>query len=220
MATFDLTTPAAELKAGATRNFYATVGATDLAVHTVREYVADVQKDMQTWVSGVEIKPEELRKQAVESLSTEAKARRAAIEARVEELQGQARELPAKVQATLTETYDELVKRGEVLVEKMRKQESTQAAIAATDTAIAKAKTTKTQATKAAKSGAKTASTTAKSAQDSVKKTQATAKRSAAQTRKPAKTATSSAKATVTSAKNAAAATTEAVVDAAGKVGA
>ena len=125
--------------------FYAGVGATDLAVERVREFVADVQKrfegvqkDVQTRINGFDFEPKALRKQAttavnerVDALSKEAKARRAAIEARVNELQADAKELPTRVQhvldenvSTVTDAYADLAKRGEVLVGRIRRQPS------------------------------------------------------------------------------------------------
>ena len=174
-----------DIKVEATRPLYVGVGVTDLAVKTVREYVADVQKrfagvqkDVQTRINHIELEPKALREQAltvvnarVDALSKDAKARRAAIEARVAELQADARELPARVQtllnenvSTVGETYTDLAKRGETLVERIRKQQSTKATVTKAKTTSAKAKTTKTQATKATKSTATTAKKTAESA--------------------------------------------------------
>lgn len=201
-----------DIKTEATRPLYAGVGATDVAVALVRDYVADVQKrfagvqkDVQTRVTGIDLQPRVLRDQAVtvvsarvDALSQEAKARRTAIEARVAELQADAFQLPNRV----NETYAVLAKRGETLVERIRKQESTQQAKASAATTQAKAKTTKTQATKGTKT---TAKKTAKKASTTAKKSSAAPK--------------SSAKATATAAKKTAASTVEAAVDGAAKVG-
>ena len=220
---------------GATKTLYAGAGVADLAIETLREYVADVQKkvtgvqkdvttrvtdvqkDVQKRATSLELQPKALREQAVtvvnarvDALSKEAKARRAAIEARVAELQAEAKAYPAKVQAlvndnveTAGDTYDELVKRGEVLVARIRRQESTQATKTAAATTTAKAKTTKTQATKATKKTAKKATTKASS-------TTTAAKKSA-----PKK----SAQATVTAARKTAESAAEATTDAAAKIG-
>jgi hypothetical protein len=197
-----------DIKTEATRPLLAGVGATDLAVERVRGYVADVQKKLADVQKDVQAQA--LREQAVtvvnarvDALSKDAKARRAAIEARVAELQAEAKTYPAKVQALLTDrasnatgAYDELVKRGETLVGRIRRQEATKRTAASATTTATKAKTTTTQAKKTAK---KTSSTAKKTAKKSP--------------------ASSSAKATATAAKatagNAAAATT----DAASKVG-
>ena len=201
-----------DIKTEATRPLYAGVGVTDVAVALVREYVSDVQKrfagvqkDVQTRVTGIDLQPKTLRDQAVtvvsarvDALSQEAKARRTAIEARVAELQADALKLPNLV----NETYADLAKRGETLVERIRKQESTQQAKASATTTQAKAKTTKTQATKAAKT---TAKKTAKKASTTAKKSSAAPK--------------SSAKATATAAKKTATNAAQAATDGAAKVG-
>jgi hypothetical protein len=132
-----------ELPAAAARPLYAGVGVTDLAVEYVREAVADVQKrfatvqkDVQTRVAGVqknvksfEFEPKSLRDQAttVVTASVDAKARRAAVEARVAELQSDAKAQAAKVQTavndnvtTVTATYAELAKRGETTFKRLR----------------------------------------------------------------------------------------------------
>ena len=208
-----------DIKTEATRPFYAYVGATDLAVAALREYVADVQKklvDVQKDVQKLDFEPKALRDQAttvvsarVDALAKDAKARREAIEARVVELQAEAKNYPAKVQsllngttATATDTYGDLVKRGEVLVSRIRRQESTKRTASSAKTTSAKAKTTKTQATKATKSTAK--------------KTTSTAKKTAA---KKSTAPKSSAKATATAAKKTATNAADAATDAASKVG-
>lgn len=212
-----------DIKTEASKPFYAGVGVTDLAVGAVRDYVADVQKklagvqkDVHKTVTGIDLEPKALRDQAVtvvnsrvDALSKDAKARRAAIEARVAELQAEAKAYPTKVQtvlsdnvATATSAYDGLVKRGETLVGRIRKQEATKATKASAKTTTSKAKTTSTQAKKATKSTAK--------------KTTSTAKKTAAKKAAPAK---SSAKATATAAQKTAASAAQATTDGAAKVG-
>jgi hypothetical protein len=170
---------------------YAGVGVVDAAVEVVREYVADVQtrfvgvqKDLQKTVTTIDFEPKALREQAVtvvntrvEALSKDAKARRAAIEARVAELQTEAKELPAKVQAlvnenveTVSDTYADLAKRGEALVARIRKQEATKATKAAAKTTSAKAKTTKTQTAKSATTAKSSAKATGTAAKKTVKR--------------------------------------------------
>jgi DNA-binding ferritin-like protein (Dps family) len=185
-AKFDIKT--LELPAAAAKPLYAGVGATDLAVEYVREYVADVQKkfaevqkdvqsrvsgvqkDVQTRVSGVqknvkdfEFEPKALREQTV-----------TVVNSRVTELRSDAKVQAEKVQslvndnvATVTDTYGDLARRGEQLVARIRKQEATKATVASAQTTAAKAKTTKTQA----KTGAKKASSSAKATRTSAKKT-------------------------------------------------
>jgi hypothetical protein len=189
------------LQTVAERPFYAGVGVTDLAVGAVRDYLAELQaraaglgKDVQKNVASLDLQPKTLRDGAVTVVTT-----------RVDALQGEVRTVPARVQnlvddnvALFEGTYGDLVKRGETLVGRIRRQKSTQDTVKAAETTVAKAKTTKTQATKASKATAKKATSTAK-------------KRSTAPR--------SSAKATTTTAKKTASAATEAVADAAAKVG-
>ena len=128
MAKFEI--PAFEIPTEATRPLYAAAGATDVVVGYVRDafadlqkQFADVQKDVTTRITSIELEPKALRDQAVtvvtaqiDALSKDAKARREAIEARVVELQAEA-----------NSAYADLAKRGETLVGRIRTQESTQA---------------------------------------------------------------------------------------------
>ncbi len=193
---------------------YAYVGVTDRAVEVARDLVAETQ----TRLADVTAR--------VEALTKDPKATRSAIEARVVELQAEAKAYPAKV-ATLvddnvaqaTDAYGDLVKRGESLVGRIRRQESTQATVASTKTTVSKAKTTTTQAKKAVDAEVsatkKTNGAAKKAAQQAVAK-KAPVRKSAA---KKTATAQSSAKATVTAAKKTAANAASAVADAAEKVG-
>lgn len=174
-ATFDV-------KTEATRAFYAGVGANDLAVEVVRDFVATAQKS----VTQIDLDPKTLREQAV----TVVTARRKAIEARVAELLNDN-----------TAAYGDLVSRGQSLVGRIRKQESTVATTTSAKTTVAKAKSTKTQATKTA---------TAR---------KASAKKVTPATKKKATATKSSAKATATAATKTATNAVDAVVDAAQKVG-
>ena len=203
------------LKIDATRPLFAVVGAGDLAVEFARTYATDVQ----TRFAKVEIEPKALRDQArtvviarVDELAKDAKEAQTKLEARVAGLQADAKTLPGKVEsftnetvAELNETYGDLAVRGRDLVNRIRKQQSTQDAKAAGKSTVAKAKTTKTQATKSATASSTAAKKTAKTATATAKKTGATAK--------------SSAKATGTSAAKTASAGTQAVTDGASKVG-
>jgi hypothetical protein len=204
-ATFDIRTEA-------TRPIYAGVGMTDLAVGIVREYVTDVQKrfagvqrDVQARFTEFELEPRALREQAAavvnaraDALSKDAKARRTAVEARVAELQAALNENLA----ALGDAYTDLARRGEVLVGRIRNQQSTQATMSSARTTAAKAKTTKTQAAKAIET---TAKKTARKASTTARKTSAAPR--------------SSGKATATAAKKTAANATGAATDAAAKLG-
>jgi hypothetical protein len=214
---FDLPT---QLPESVTRPIFAGVGVTDRVVEVLREYVADmqkralaVQKDVQKSVSQLDYQPQALREQAgqvgkvvsahVGTFNVDAQARRKAVEERVAALQADARTLPIRLQklvdeqvSTAGDTFDEFVKRGETLVARIRRQQSTQDAAASAKTTSAKAKTTKTQASKSASSATAKAKKTAK--------------------KSPAR---SSAKATGTAASKTAASTAKAVTDAAEKIG-
>jgi hypothetical protein len=213
-ARFDIPTQLPEVVA---RPVYAGVGVTDRAIEAVRSAVADVQKravavqqDVSKTVADLDYQPQALREQAtralterVDTLGKDAQARRKAVEQRLAELQTEARDLPVRLQklvdeqvAGAVETYDELVRRGETLVGRIRRQPATREATAAAETTVAKAKTTRTQATKAAEKSASTVKKTARKGP-----------------------ATSSAKATATSAKKTAGRTAKATTDAASKVG-
>jgi heparin binding hemagglutinin HbhA len=206
-----------QLPESVTRQIYAGVGVTDRVVEVVRDYVAEVQKralsvqqDVQKTVSQLDYQPQALREQAaqavsagVQTLGLDAQARRKVVESRVAALQAEALSLPSRLQRLLDEqvtsagdTFDELVKRGETLVGRIRRQQSTREAVASAGTTTAKAKTTRTQATKTAQ------------------KSTAAAKRTTKKT--PAK---SSAKATRTAAAKTTTSGAKAVRDAAKKVG-
>ena len=214
-AKFDILTT--DLKSQALKPVLAGVGVTDLAVEAVRDAVADVQK----------------RVAAVQKFDA-----RAAVEARVAELQAEAKAYPAKVSTLVDDNvtaanaaYSDLVKRGESLVGRIRRQESTTATVKSAKTTVAKARTTATQAKKAADANVDAADKTAatkvapKPRPTAKKATQKAAgkKASATTARKSAakKTATtqSSAKATATAAKKTASNAVQAVVDATEKVG-
>ena len=175
-----------------TRPIYATVGVTDRAVELVRGSVSEFQSTL--------------------SDLQEAKTRRAAIEARVNELQNRALYVPVKVQGFLEKhelAYDQLVARGDALVRRVRRQKSTQDTVKAARTTSSKAKTTSTQAGNSGKSTASTAKSSAKSA---AKSTTTTAKRRSQAPK-------SSVKATATGARKTATSAAKATSDAAKKVG-
>ena len=216
------TTKNKQFRFDATRPFYAAVGAGDLALELARTATADVQAR----ASKVELEPKALRDQAltlvnsrVEELQGDAKKAQAAFEARLTELQQDAKSLPERIEklvndyraelnktvsdyrAELNKTveefnkaYLELAGRGEDFVKRVRNQESTKQAKAAAGTTATKAKTASTQAKKSAK-------------------------RTTSAAKKSAKPAGSSAKATGTAAKKTASAAAEATSDAAAKAG-
>jgi hypothetical protein len=198
-ARFDIPT---QLPVAVTRPLYAGVGATDRVVAVVREAVADAQRRavaVRREVEALDYEPRALRRQATD-----------VVVASVTGLQSEARELPARVQRLLDDqvsvagdTYEDLVKRGERLVGRIRRQQATADTASAAKTTSAKAKSTKTQATAAARSAKETTGAATKKA----------AKKAA---QSPAR---SSAKGTATSARKTARSATRAAVDAARKVG-
>ena len=156
-----------EIPPVAAKPIYAGVGATDLAVEYVREYVADVQKkfaevqkDVQTRVAGVQknvkdfdFEPKALREQTV-----------TVVNSRVSELRSDARAQAEKVQtlvndnvATVTDTYGDLAQRGEKLVARLRKVETSAPAAQKPAAAKPAAKKSTAKKTAAKKSTAKKA---------------------------------------------------------------
>lgn len=171
-----------------TRPLYATVGVTDRAVELVRGSVSEFQSTL--------------------SELQEARTRRAAIEARVNELQNRALVVPTRVQGFLEKhelAYDQLVARGDALVRRVRRQKSTQDTVKSARTTSSKAKTTGTQSGNAGKSTASSTKSAAKSASTTARRSSQAPK--------------SSAKATATGAKKTAKSAAKATSDAAKKVG-
>jgi hypothetical protein len=160
---FDIKT--VELPAAAAKPLYAGVGATDLAVEYVREYVADVQKkvtkvqkDVQTRFAGVqknvkgfEFEPKAVREQTVTVVNSRVSELRSDAKAQVEKVQT----LVNENVATVTDTYGDLAKRGETLVARIRKQEAATPAKPAAKPAAKKSTAKKTTAKKTAKKTAK-----------------------------------------------------------------
>jgi len=136
-----------DLRTEAQKSIHAGVGAADLAFETVKEYVAEaqkrfegVQKDAQKAftsaqkraqksVKDFEFQPQALRSQAstvvsarVDELSKDAKARRTAIEKRVAALQADTQKFVTSNVESATGTYEQLAKRGEKVVKRIRKE--------------------------------------------------------------------------------------------------
>ena len=186
-----------QFKFDAPRPFYAVVGAGDMVVELVRTAVSDAQARL----AKADFEPKAFRDQA-----------RQVVQARVDELNKDAKEFPAKFEAyinTLNEgledAYGDLAARGEKLIARISGQHATRQAGAAARTTVSKAKTTKTQTTKSARSTAQTTKRAAGTSKASAKKTGSTAR--------------TGAKSTTTAAKKTASAGTEAAGEAAKKVG-
>jgi len=130
------------LKTEAVKPLYAVAGVTEVAYELARGYATEAQKqaterfsEVQSRVSKVERDPKALQNQAfgvlnarIEELQKDARDAQAKFEKRVEELQKDAKAYPARVQAQvedaledLTKTYVELAQRGEKLVAAVRK---------------------------------------------------------------------------------------------------
>jgi len=130
------------IKTEAVKPLYAVAGATEVAYEFARGYAVEAQKtatgrlnEVQTRVSKLEREPKALQNQAValvnarvEELQKDAKDAQAKFEARIAELQKDAKAFPKKVQTEiddavteLAKTYADLVDRGEKLVAAVRK---------------------------------------------------------------------------------------------------
>jgi len=135
-----------EVPEAAAKPLYAGVGATDLAVEKVKGYVTEVQTKVNARVADVQKSVKEFEVPQPKTLQDKAAATfadtKAKFEAKLAELQADAKALPEKVQstvkkqydenvATVTGTYADLAKRGESVVTKLRKGEAPTAAAAA-----------------------------------------------------------------------------------------
>ena len=201
---------------------YAGAGVAGLAVEAVKEYVDTLTAVAQARGAAVAARVYGYQKQVagfepksfadtvqgkatarVESLTAEAKARRAKVEARVGELQVDALALPDKVTSfykeTATEalgTYEDLAKRGEVFVARLRGE--TPAAPAAKKATAKKATAKKAPAAKstakkapAAKKATATTTTATKATATKATATKAPAAKKAPAQKAPAATKTS-----------------------------
>ena len=193
-----------EIPTAAKTPLYAGVGAGDLAVTAVKEYVADVQKkltgvqkDATAKVADVQKTVTEFDAKKVRATALEqAKARRAAIEARVAELQAEAKALPTKSQTvaldyveTVTGTYAELAKRGEAVVRGTKLPSSASVEVKVNTTNPAAKKNTRKPA---AKKATPVKSTAKKAPAKKAPAKKSTAKKAPAK-KAPAKKATTSA---------------------------
>ena len=158
-----------DIRTEAQRSIHAGLGAADLALEAVREYVAEAQKrfeaaqkdaqkalsSAQRSVKDFDFQPRTLRTQTrsvvtarVDELAQDAKARRTTIEKRVAELQAEAQRFLTGNVETVTDTYEGLAKRGEDVVRKLRGKPATKQTVSNVRTTASKAKATATQAKK------------------------------------------------------------------------
>ena len=144
-------------------------------------------------------------------LGKDAVARRRAVEQRVADLQSAAEELPTRLQKLVEEqvavagdAYSALVKQGEVLVGRIRRQQPTHVTVVATATTKPTTKKSAATTTPATKATAKRTTATKATAKKATAK-KATAKKSAPAKTAPKKTAAKKTAAKKTAAKKAAA---------------
>lgn len=179
------------------RPFYAAVGVADLTVEVARSAAAEAQRRL----AQVDLEPRVLRDQAF-----------TVVGARVDDLQGEAKALPANVStyvnttiSEVTDAYGGLAARGKGLMSRIRGQQATQEARSAGRSTVTRAKTAKTQTANSASETARTAKKSAGTTKTAAKKTGTTARRNA--------------KATGTSARKTTSASTKAASAAARKTG-
>ena len=130
--------PDVAVPAAAAKPLYAGVGATDLAVEKVKEYVTEVQTRVNARVADVQKSVKDFEVPQPKTLQGKATAQlgdgRAKFEAKLAELQADAKALPKRVQtrydenvAIVTKQYADLAKRGESVVIKLRKGDEVKA---------------------------------------------------------------------------------------------
>ncbi len=152
--------PDVPVPAVAAKPLYAGVGATDLAVEKVKDYVTEVQTKVNSRVADVQKSVKEFEVPQPKSLQDKAVAQfndnRAKFEAKLVELQADAKALPKKVQgkydenvATVTKQYADLAKRGESVVVKLRKGDEVKAPASVPGSVAKQAPATKAPAKKA-----------------------------------------------------------------------
>jgi hypothetical protein len=163
----------------------AVIGVGDLAVEKIRE----VSSDFQTRSSKINLEPKQLQA----DFEAAAKHRVDDVRAAQNKAQQRAEAVFNEVVAQATTTYDSLAGRGQKLVNRIMRQQSTQQVKRA-------ASTTKSQAKAATTTAKKGASSTGSSAKKSASQTRSTAKKSASQTQSRAKAAGTSARKTAESA--------------------
>jgi heparin binding hemagglutinin HbhA len=162
----------------------AVIGVGDLAVEKIRE----VSSDVQARSSKMNLEPKQLQA----DFEAAAKHRVDDVRAAQNKAQQRAESVFNDVVAQATTTYDSLAGRGQKLVNRILRQQSTQQAKRA-------ASTTKSQAKAASTTARKGAASTGSSARRSASQTRSTAKKSASQTQSRAKAASTSARKTAES---------------------
>lgn len=156
--------------------FYAVIGVGDLAVEKIR----DISTDVQARSSRINLEPKRLQA----DIEAVAKQRVDDVRAAQHKAQQRAEGVFNDVVSQASTTYDSLAGRGKSLVERIRRQQSTQAAKQA-------ASTTKSQGKAATTTARKSASSTGSAAKRGASNTASTAKRNASSTSSAAKKGTS-----------------------------
>jgi len=170
-------------KSNPIRPLYAAVGGVDAAVAIARTGLTEAQtrlSGVQTRLAQADVEPKVLAEQGrilvaarVEELQKEAKALPALVESKVNEL---VNELLAQLNGSVEDfnkQYAELAVRGQSLVARVRRQQATQDVKAEVRKTVTRAKATKTQAqnaTATTKSSAKATGTSAKKTASAAKK--------------------------------------------------
>lgn len=184
---------------------YAAVGAGDLVVEKIRH--TSLERESQRLQESIEVR--------VNQRVAEVKA-----------IPGQVRALPERAQAVagealgqVNEVYADLANRGEVLVARIRGQESTKAATRQARNTTSQAKGTTTSARRTAKKAQGAADETAQEVKKAAQTTRRSTRTSGQGVQRSAKATQTRAKATTSSAHNTAETAAKAVSEAAEKVG-
>ncbi|MGA8209341.1 MAG: hypothetical protein WB441_15745 [Nocardioidaceae bacterium] len=166
------TNSTAQNKIDPTRPFYAAVGGVDVAVAAARTGWTGATSRLektQTRLTQIDLEP----KVFADTLQKEAKALPGKVEARVNSYVNDLTGTVAGTVDELNQQYVDLAARGRTLVNRIRRQESTQEVKTQAKSTVTRAKTAKTQTTRAAsaaKSSAKATGTTAKKTATAAKK--------------------------------------------------
>ena len=144
MSTLTDRIPAAPL-AEAKKQLFVGVGVLDLALEQVKEIPADLT---------AEAKKVQAR---VEAARTAVPAQLKTLPSQVKDLRGEVETRVAKANRTATDLYSKLAVRGERIVTQIRRQPTTEAAIAEGKAAVKKAEAAATAAKKSVKAGEKAA---------------------------------------------------------------
>jgi heparin binding hemagglutinin HbhA len=142
---------------------YAVAGAGDFAVEKLRELSARLSS-----LSTVRVERRDVQEQ-VGTLQEETRTRLQQVQEAFRELPEQAQSVVGSVVATATELYDDFAERGELVVSRLRGQESTGELEEQAQSTVRRAKATKATATKGVTATKQSAKETVTSATDTAK---------------------------------------------------